>query len=274
MRGPSADSGKVPWKRPRRSAIPGHSLSSWSTRGDAIRFHGPGRPAPFRGLAAPPAARRHRARDLALVQPRGHGVAFPGSRGLPVLRSCADLPPAARRRPRAGRLAAARRRREGRPGRRLHAELPAVPDRALRRPARRCRRRSGQSDEPRRGVQALHQRSRDQGRDLQRRPGGDRRCRQRRATAERARSRHRRHALLGRDAARGDRRSRRAAAGDGRLAARRSDVAERAARSGTTPSPSSSRPGRTRRSPTISRCCPTRRERRACPRAACTATER
>ena len=103
---------------------------------------------------------------------------------------------------RARRLAAESGRRGRRPGRRLHAELPAVSGRAVRDPARECGRRAGQPDEPRRGVQALHHRSRHQGRDLQRRPGGDRRRRQRGAARKRARSRHRRDALHRRDAGR------------------------------------------------------------------------
>ena len=241
-----------------------------STRGDAIRIRGSRRPAALRGLAAAAAPRSDRAGDVALVQPRGRGDALSRSRRVSLLRSCAQLPAAARRRRRAGRLAAEGGRRGRRPRRRLHAELSAVSGRAVRDPARERRRGAGQSDEPRRGVQALHQRSRHQGRDLQRRPGGDRRCCQRRPARERARSRDRRDALRRRDAGRRHRRGRRAAGGDGRLAARRSAASGRMHALDRRARRNACSPGRIRRRRTTWRSCPTRRERPDCRRAACT----
>ena len=222
------------------------------------------------GLAQAPAARAGRARDLPLVQPRSRGDALPRPGRLSLLRTCPELPPAARRRDRAGRLAAARRRREGRPGRGLHAELPAVPDRLLCRPARRRGGRSGQPDEPRGGVQALHRRPGHEGRDLQRRPGRHRRHGERsrcpKASAS-ARSSSRATATRCRPArsARPTRRRRRWRPGCAPIRRCR-----RAARPGTTRSPSSSHPARTRPRSTTSRSCPTPRAPPACPRAACT----
>ena len=129
---------------------------------------------------------------------------------------------------------------------------PQFPTALYAHPARRRGGRAGEPDEPRRGVQALHQRPRDQGRDLQRRPGGDRRRRQRGAARERARcalssSRAIRDAMpAGAIADRPTRRRRRwtpGCAADRRAAGRLLALDRRA-------SPRSSRPARTRRSPT------------------------
>ena len=161
MRSARRASGKVPWKAFRGSAIPDAlplgletsvaTPSNFEVPPDRPHFAVWPRRLP-RAVVAPETSLWFNLEVAATRYPGQAAYLFFG-RALTYrqLRDDAD---------RARRLAAARRRRQGRPGRGLHAELPAVPDRALRHPARRCRRRSGQSDEPRRGVQALHQRSR------------------------------------------------------------------------------------------------------------------
>ena len=130
-----------------------------------------------------------RAGDVALVQPRGRGDALPGPGRVRLLRSrrstYRQLRDAGRG---AGRLAAEGRRQARATGSPLFMQnCPQFPVALLRHPARQRGRGAGESDEPRRGVQALHHRPRHQGRDLQRRPGGDRRRRQRGAARRRAR---------------------------------------------------------------------------------------
>ena len=210
------------------------------------------------------------ARDLALVQRRGGGDALPGQGGVRLLRPQHQLRRAALPGRGAGRLAAAGRRRQGRPRRPLHAELPAVPDRALRHLARQRGGGAGESDEPGRGVQPLHRRPRYLGHRLHRRPGAHRRRRPGGAARGEARAPGAGHPLHRHHARRPDRRGRRAVAGDGGLAADRRRAAarlrplERRARRQLR-----SRPAH-RRAPTTWRCCPTPRARPACPRAACT----
>ena len=149
-------------KRPRRSAIP-RALSSatGALRGDAIRIRGSRRPAALRGLAAAPAARRDRAGDLALVQPRGRGDALSRTSAAYLFFGRAlSYRRAARRRP--TRSPAGCRARASKAGDRVAVFMqncPQFPVALYAHPARRRGRGAGQPDEPRRGVQALHHRS-------------------------------------------------------------------------------------------------------------------
>ena len=137
----------------------------------SVQFRSPRGPAASRHLAAAPAPFAHRARDLALAQPE---VPPRASRTRRPRSSSAARSPTASFAPRPSDWPAGcmRGRQARRPGRDLHAELPAIRDRPLRDPARQCRRGAGQPDEPRRGTQALHHRPGHQGRDQHRRPGG------------------------------------------------------------------------------------------------------
>ena len=102
------------------------------------------------------------ARDLAVVQrSRSPRARFPDKAAYVFFGREPDLSPVARRRPR--RSPAGCRRRACRRGDRVAVFMqncPQFPVALYAHPARQCRRRAGQPDEPGRGVQALHHRSR------------------------------------------------------------------------------------------------------------------